>query len=133
MGMDMRSFCPLQIIFIFFAQCLVIPGTIPSKSILMSVILVIVDFRATEIYGFQDIALTIVVCSLPLSSLWAAAATDGPHVTTLRTTQSDTDSSKRSSGGCSSQNRRAGGERKGSLHSADTDLENAPSYVANHQ
>jgi pheromone alpha factor receptor len=130
MGMDIQSFGPLQIIFVFFVQCLIVPRNPPlTPSLLTSVILFIVDFTIpVPLEGFQDLTLMVVVCSLPLSSLWAAAATEGPRVSTIYSV-SDSSSSKPSTGGWP-HNKKSHAEPKGSLHSADTDLENGTSGLA---
>jgi hypothetical protein len=72
--MGFKKFGPLDILFIMFAQCLVIPGTPLSCHVLTCcvVIIYILDMSLPNFDNLSGLAQTFLVCSLPLSALWAS-------------------------------------------------------------
>jgi pheromone alpha factor receptor len=69
MGMNIKKFGPLQIIFVMFCQCLVVP-----------VIFYVLDLTVTDTSfdNFEDLGQVFLVCTLPLSALWASADARDP-------------------------------------------------------
>jgi hypothetical protein len=86
------------------------------------VLLYILDYTTTNVNNLAGLAQTFLVCSLPLSALWASHESDNnkPRVTT--TSSSVTDSSRSSR----FRNRLRFWGGRGTNHSED--LEKAPSY-----
>ena len=75
--MGYKNFGPLQVLFIMFAQCLVIPGKYLSRDCKKSwqcgvVIIYVLDFTVSKIHFLGQLAQTFLVVSLPLSALWAS-------------------------------------------------------------
>jgi hypothetical protein len=74
-GMGFQSFGPLHVLAIMFGQCLVIPRMCPrswSVSDLLVVLLIIQEAYANDRFSLIEITLTLLVASLPLSTLWAS-------------------------------------------------------------
>jgi len=115
MGINVRRFGPFQIIFVTFAQCLIVP-----------LVIYIVDFTLGSSSIYTTIAQVTLVCSLPLSSLWASADAKDHEQRPL--------TMKVSNGSLvgSSQPRSKFsffGQEKSSESGASADLEKAPSYT----
>jgi len=64
--MGIKKFGPLQIIFIMFSQCLVVP-----------LVIYIVDLSTGTVFNLVGIGQTFIICSLPLSALWASSDAEG--------------------------------------------------------
>jgi pheromone alpha factor receptor len=114
MGMNIKQFGPLQIIFVMFCQCLVVP-----------LLFYILDLTVTEssFQNFDSLGQVFLVVTLPLSTLWASAdARDhGPVKPTL--------GSDGSSSGHHSRNKYVFWSRDKKSKDDLSDVEKAPSYI----
>lgn len=89
MGININQLGPLQIIFIMFTHCLVVPrmhSEILSSPQLIFVLVCfyIIDLTITS-YAFDNFDLigqTLLICSLPLSAIWASAEVKEHGLTT---------------------------------------------------
>jgi pheromone alpha factor receptor len=109
MGISVNQFGPLQIVFIMFVQSLIVP-----------VIFYILDLAVTDksFNNFNTLGQTFLVCSLPLSALWASAEVKERGAVN-QSSQGTTGSHSRSKFRFFSRD-----EKK----SKDSDIEKAPSY-----
>lgn len=114
MGMNVNRFGPLQIIFVMFCQCLVVP-----------LIFYICDLTITSsnFNNFDSLGQVFLVCTLPLSSLWASAEVrdHGPVKQTL--------GSNGGSSGHHSRGKFVFWSRDRKSKDDISDVEKAPSYI----
>jgi len=87
------KFGPLQVLFILFAQCLVIPCMYLSRPLVKLVAVYILDFTFPQVKNLSGLAQCLLICSLPLFSIWASAEAQGEqrqeHGNIITTTDSD--------------------------------------------
>jgi len=117
--MGIKKFGPLQIIFIMFSQCLVIP--------LLFYIIDLAD--SNSVFNFATIGQVFLVCTLPLSALWASADAESrrPEAPSFAN-MSGTDSANSNSAAGKYSLFSAKKSVQGSHSSYDTDIEKAPDY-----
>lgn len=121
MGIDVTHFGPLQIIFVMFLQCLIVP-----------LILVVIQYTINPGDNFTGLAHVFLLVSLPLSSLWASTDANKPRSAISQISVSSSDrESERSKGRYSGWSKEKK-PNKGSVTSDYTDLEKAPSYTTDH-
>jgi len=118
--MGIKRFGPLQIIFIMFSQCLVVP-----------LVFYILDLtNASQVVNFNALGQVFLVCTLPLSALWASADAEGrrnrPEVPSFANfTATDSDKSHHGKFSFFSKAKKSSQD---SYSSYSTDLEKAPDY-----
>jgi len=115
--MGFKKFGPLQVLFIIFAQCLVIP-----------LVVYILDFTVPSVKNLSGLAQCFLICSLPLSSVWASheADAENKHGNAMTTDSDLTHSHSSRSSRLRGKFRAFMATRKDA--NSNNDLERAPSY-----
>lgn len=72
-----KHFGPFELLFVSTFQCLVIPGTSRSTVLIPVLIYTLTSTGVIPMPNFVNFGQTILVCSLPLSTLWAATSEEG--------------------------------------------------------